>query len=73
MNKFIELTHEGDGRKIALDIFSILSIAEGDGYTDIHMSIQIGSSKSFFPSTITVIESYDFVMNSIGRALINEK
>ena len=66
--KFIELTNKDTGKRIAIDVFSVVDVYENEDCTEVYLRAVIGNTKNFSLAYVVVSESYDEVMFQLQRS-----
>ncbi len=67
--KFIELTNKDTGKRIAIDVFSVLDVVEYEDCTEIYYNnVVTGNCKYLSLVYVTVTELYDEVMFQLQRS-----
>ena len=62
MSKFASFYNKDTGKRIAIDVFSVVDVVECEDCTEIYLDAVIGSTKNFSLTYVRVAESYDEVM-----------
>ena len=67
MSKFASFHKKDTGKRIAIDVFSVVDVVECEDCTEIYLDAVIGNTKNFSLTYVRVAESYDEVMLELNR------
>ena len=67
MSKFASFHNKDTGKRIAIDVFSVVDVVECEDCTEIYLDAVIGNTKNFSLTYVRVAESYDEVMLELNR------